>query len=148
MLEYLFSACTWRWTALAPRRCGPSTWSASSPWSAWSRVVLVTLMGQIRLFYAVGRDGLLPEAFARVHPRTHTPHIGTIVTGIVSCVAAGILPLRLLGDIISMGTLLAFGIVCGGVLVLRRPFKAPGGIWVPARWRRCRAWPGSDLSPG
>jgi basic amino acid/polyamine antiporter, APA family len=107
-------------------------------------VLLVTLMGQIRIFYAMGRDGLLPAAFARVHPRTRTPHIGTIVTGAVSCVAAGILPLALLGDIISMGTLLAFGIVCGGVLVLRRtrpdlprPFKAPGGVWVPLAGALC-----------
>jgi APA family basic amino acid/polyamine antiporter len=109
-------------------------------------VLLVTLMGQVRIFYAMGRDGLLPAAFARVHPRTHTPHIGTLVTGIVSCIAAGLLPLGLLGDIISMGTLLAFGIVCGGVLVLRRtrpdlprPFKAPGGLWVPLAGALCCA---------
>ena len=83
-------------------------------------VLLVTLMGQVRVFYAMGRDGLLPAAFARIHPTSRTPHVGTIVTGVVSSVAAGLLPLGLLGDIISMGTLLAFGIVCGGVLVLRR----------------------------
>jgi APA family basic amino acid/polyamine antiporter len=109
-------------------------------------VLLVTLMGQVRIFYAMGRDGLLPAAFARVHPTTRTPHVGTIVTGIVSCIAAGVLPLSLLGDIISMGTLLAFGIVCGGVLVLRRtrpdlprPFKAPGGMWVPLAGALCCA---------
>ncbi len=109
-------------------------------------VLLVTLLGQVRIFYAMGRDGLLPAAFARVHPRTRTPHIGTIVTGLVSCIAAGFLPLDLLGDIISMGTLLAFGIVCGGVLVLRRtrpdlrrPFKAPGGLWVPLAGALCCA---------
>jgi basic amino acid/polyamine antiporter, APA family len=109
-------------------------------------VLLVTLMGQVRIFYAMGRDGLLPAAFARIHPRTGTPYIGTIVTGVVSCVAAGVLPLGLLGDIISMGTLLAFGIVCGGVLVLRRtrpdlrrPFQAPGGIWVPLAGALCCA---------
>ena len=109
-------------------------------------VLLVTLMGQVRIFYAMGRDGLLPRAFARLHPTTRTPHIGTIVTGIVSCLAAGLLPLGLLGDIISMGTLLAFGIVCGAVLVLRRtrpdlrrPFKAPGGIWVPLAGALCCA---------
>jgi APA family basic amino acid/polyamine antiporter len=109
-------------------------------------VLLVTLMGQVRIFYAMGRDGLLPEAFARVHPKTRTPHIGTLVTGVVSCIAAGFLPLALLGDIISMGTLLAFGIVCGGVLVLRRtrpdlrrPFKAPGGLWVPLAGALCCA---------
>ncbi len=109
-------------------------------------VLLVTLMGQVRIFYAMGRDGLLPAAFARIHPGSRTPHIGTIVTGIVSCIAAGILPLGVLGDIISMGTLLAFGIVCGGVLMLRRrrpdlprPFKAPGGIWVPLAGALCCA---------
>jgi basic amino acid/polyamine antiporter, APA family len=109
-------------------------------------VLLVTLMGQVRIFYAMGRDGLLPAAFARVHPRTRTPHVGTIVTGVVSCIAAGVLPLDLLGDIISMGTLLAFGIVCGGVLVLRRtrpdlprPFRAPGGLWVPLLGALCCA---------
>jgi len=109
-------------------------------------VLLVTLMGQVRIFYAMGRDGLLPAAFARVHPRTHTPHIGTIVTGVVSCIAAGLLPLGLLGDIISMGTLLAFGIVCAGVLVLRRTrpdlprtFKVAGGIWIPLAGALCCA---------
>ena len=109
-------------------------------------VLLVTLMGQVRIFYAMGRDGLLPAAFARVHPRTRTPHVGTIVTGVVSCIAAGVLPLDVLGDIISMGTLLAFGIVCGGVLILRRtrpelprPFRAPGGIWVPLAGALCCA---------
>jgi APA family basic amino acid/polyamine antiporter len=109
-------------------------------------VLLVTLMGQVRIFYAMGRDGLLPAAFARVHLRTRTPHVGTIVTGVVSCIAAGVLPLDVLADIISMGTLLAFGIVCGGVLVLRRtrpdlprPFKAPGGIWVPLAGALCCA---------
>ena len=101
-------------------------------------VMLVTLMGQIRIFYAMGRDGLLPSALARVHPRTHTPHVGTLVTGTVCALAAGVLPLSLLNDIISMGTLLAFGIVCGGVLVLRqtrpdlvRPFRAPGYPLLP-----------------
>jgi APA family basic amino acid/polyamine antiporter len=136
---------------LALDRAGPAVL-----WAKWlvtfvavfglASVLLVTLMGQVRIFYAMGRDGLLPAAFARVHPRSRTPHIGTIVTGVVSCVAAGLLPLGLLGDIISMGTLLAFGIVCGGVLVLRRtrpdlvrPFKAPGGLWVPLAGAACCA---------
>jgi APA family basic amino acid/polyamine antiporter len=136
---------------LALDRAGPAVL-----WAKWlvtfvavfglASVLLVTLMGQVRIFYAMGRDGLLPAAFARVHPRSRTPHIGTIVTGVVSCVAAGLLPLGLLGDIISMGTLLAFGIVCGGVLVLRRtrpdlvrPFKAPGGPWVPLAGAVCCA---------
>ncbi len=107
-------------------------------------VLLVTLMGQVRIFYAMGRDRLLPAAFARVHEKTRVPHIGTLVTGVVSMIAAGLLPLNVLGDVISMGTLLAFGIVCGGLLVLRRtrpdlprPFRAPGGIWVPLAGAGC-----------
>ncbi len=101
-------------------------------------VVLVTLLGQVRIFYAMGKDGLLPEVFARVHPVTRTPHIGTIVAGTVAAIAAGLLPLGLLGELISMGTLLAFAIVCGGVLVLRskrpdmvRPFRVPLSPWIP-----------------
>ncbi len=132
--------CTWRWIARAPRVLWAKYLVGFVAVAGLVSVLLVTLMGQVRIFYAMGRDGLLPAAFARVHPRTHTPHIGTLVTGIVSCIAAGLLPLGLLGDIISMGTLLAFGIVCGGVLVLRRtrpdlsrPFQAPGGSWVPLR---------------
>ena len=134
---------------LALDRAGPSVLWAKSLVAfvaivGLASVLLVTLMGQVRIFYAMGRDGLLPAAFARVTPRSHTPHVGTIVTGVVSCVAAGFLPLSLLNDIISMGTLLAFGIVCGGVLVLRRtrpdlrrPFRAPGGIWVPLAGALC-----------
>jgi APA family basic amino acid/polyamine antiporter len=95
-------------------------------------VLLVTLLGQVRIFYAMGRDGLLPPAFARVHPRYHTPHIGSIVTGVGAAVFAGLFPLDLLGDLVSIGTLLAFGVVSIGVLVLRRtmpdahrPFRTP-----------------------
>jgi len=100
--------------------------------------LLVTLLGQIRIFYAMARDGLLPSAFAAVHPRWGTPYVGTLVTGIAAALIAGFFPLRLLGELISIGTLLAFGIVCVGVMVLRRSrpdlprqFRVPAYPWVP-----------------
>ena len=98
-------------------------------------VVLVMLMGQPRIFFAMSRDGLLPPLFGKVHPRYQTPYVATIITGIVAAVIAGTFPIGLLGELVSIGTLLAFVIVCGGILVLRknrpelpRPFRTP---WVP-----------------
>jgi APA family basic amino acid/polyamine antiporter len=100
--------------------------------------LLVTLLGQVRIFYAMARDGLLPPMFAAVDRRSRTPIAGTLVTGVVAALVAGAFPLRLLGELISIGTLLAFAIVCVGVIVLRRrrpdlerPFKAPGYPWTP-----------------
>lgn len=100
-----------------------------------SSVVLVMLMGQPRIFYSMSRDGLLPAVFGKVHPKFRTPYIATIITGLVAAAVAGIFPIGLLGELVSIGTLLAFVIVCGGILVLRhtqpdlhRPFRTP---WVP-----------------
>jgi APA family basic amino acid/polyamine antiporter len=97
-----------------------------------SSVILVMLMGQPRIFFAMSRDGLLPKSFSKVHPKYKTPYIPTIVTGLVAMLVAGLFPIGLLGELVSIGTLLAFVIVCGGVLVLRykrpelhRPFKTP-----------------------
>ena len=101
-------------------------------------VILVTLLGQTRVFYAMSRDGLLPAIFQRTHPRHKTPHLTTIITGIAVAIAAGLFPLNVLSVLVSMGTLLAFAIVCLSVLVLRRtspelerPFRTPGLPWVP-----------------
>ncbi|MBL8267074.1 amino acid permease, partial [Steroidobacter sp.] len=100
--------------------------------------LLVTLLGQVRIFYAMSRDGLLPPMFMSVHPKWRTPHVGTLVTGAAATLIAGAFPLQLLGELISIGTLLAFAIVCFGVIVLRRnrpdlarPFKVPAYPWVP-----------------
>ncbi len=97
-----------------------------------SSVILVMLMGQPRIFYAMSRDGLLPPMFGKVHSRFRTPYISTICTGLVAMLIAGFAPINLLGEMVSIGTLLAFVIVCTGILVLRytrpdleRPFKAP-----------------------
>lgn len=97
-----------------------------------SSVILVMLMGQPRIFYSMSKDGLLPKSFGKVHPKFKTPYITTILTGAVAMLVAGIFPIGLLGELVSIGTLLAFVIVCGGVLVLRykqpninRPFKTP-----------------------
>ncbi|MGH7665333.1 MAG: amino acid permease [Gemmatimonadaceae bacterium] len=98
-------------------------------------VVLVMLMAQPRIFYAMSRDGLLPRKLGTIHPRFHTPYIASIITGLVACVVAGLFPIGLLGQLVSIGTLFAFVIVCAGILVLRyrspelpRPFRTP---WVP-----------------
>ena len=101
-------------------------------------VVLASIIGQVRIFYSMGRDGLLPPALGRIDPRTNTPAFGTVVTGLVAAVTAGFTPLGLLGELISIGTLLAFAMVCTGILILRRiapdqarPFRTPLVPFVP-----------------
>ena len=97
-----------------------------------SSVCLVMLMAQPRIFFSMARDGLLPAVFAKVHPRFQTPYVTQILTGVLACVIAGVLPLALLGQLVNIGTLFAFIIVCVAVIVLRRsrpdlprPFQTP-----------------------
>ena len=96
-------------------------------------VTLVTLYGQTRILFAMGRDRMLPDKFAEVNPRTLTPTFNTIVVGVVVSLIAGFVPSDYLWDTVSIGTLMAFSVVAIGVLVLRRtqpdlerPFKVPG----------------------
>jgi APA family basic amino acid/polyamine antiporter len=101
-------------------------------------VVLVLLLGQSRIFYAMSRDGLIPPVYSRIHPQFRTPWLGTIVTGSIAALLAGVVPLGILGELVSIGTLLAFVIVCVSTLVLRkrepdalRPFRTPV-VWLVA----------------
>jgi APA family basic amino acid/polyamine antiporter len=103
-----------------------------------SSVVLVMLMGQPRIFFSMSRDGLMPKALGKLHPKHRTPYIGTIIVGFIAAALAGLLPVTVLGELVSMGTLLAFTTVCIGVLVLRhtRP-ELPRAFRVPLPWVVC-----------
>jgi APA family basic amino acid/polyamine antiporter len=100
--------------------------------------ILSLLYGQSRILYAMTRDGLLPPFFGSVNPRTRTPVWGTVITGGFAALFGGLFPIKILGELVSMGTLLAFGLICLGVLFLRvsqpqlqRSFKTPL-VWVVA----------------
>lgn len=101
-------------------------------------VIMVMLLGQSRVFYSMSRDGLLGEWAGKVHPKFRTPYLSSIYTGIAVAIAAGALPLQLLGQLVNIGTLLAFVLVCAGVWILRhtrpdleRPFRTPLMPFVP-----------------
>lgn len=94
--------------------------------------MLSLLYGQSRIFYAMGRDGMLPGFFAKVHSKRRTPWVGTLITAAFAALMGGLFPIGLLGEMVSVGTLLAFALICAGVIYLRikepnmhRPFKTP-----------------------
>ncbi|HET6632346.1 MAG TPA: amino acid permease [Rhodanobacteraceae bacterium] len=100
-----------------------------------SSVMLVMMIAQPRIFYSMSKDGLLPKVFAKVHPKYRTPHINTVITGVIAAVLAGFLPIDILAELTNIGTLLAFMTVCIAVPILRRtrpdlprPFRTP---WAP-----------------
>ena len=121
-----------------------------APQSAWPRLVvgfgsvvaqtavlLVFMLGQPRIFFSMARDGLLPPVFARVHPRFGTPHVTTIVTGLVVAVLSSVATIDEMVDLTNIGTLFAFVLVCLGIPILRhrdpdraRPFRVPFGAWL------------------
>jgi APA family basic amino acid/polyamine antiporter len=101
-------------------------------------VLLVMLMSQPRIFFAMSRDRLLPPGASKVHPKFKTPYVTTIITGLVVSLCAALVPIQILGEMTSIGTLFAFMIVCAAVMMLRvqrpeakRPFKVPGGFVIP-----------------
>ncbi len=158
--------------ALAMDRTGVS-------WISWvvkfgalaglTTAILVLLFGQTRVFYAMASDGLLPPIFARLHDRFRTPAISQTLVGVLTAVAAGLLPIDILDEMVSIGTLAAFAIVCAAVIHLRRtqpdlhrPFRAPGIPTLPVlgilscvalmvalpheTWMRLLIWTGIGLA--
>lgn len=137
---------------------------------AHTAVLLVFQMGQPRIFFAMARDGLLPPVFARVHPRFRTPHVTTIVTGLVVGILSSLASIEEMVDLTNIGTLFAFTLVCIGIPILRirdpqrpRPFRVPGGPFAlplfgavsclglayylpPASWWRFFGWLALGLS--
>lgn len=103
-----------------------------------SSTMVVMVMGQPRVFYSMSKDGLLPSWAAKIHPKFQTPHITTAITGVVVALLGGLVPIHMLGELVSIGTLFAFVIVGTGIIILRssnpnlhRPFKVPFSPVVP-----------------
>ena len=97
-----------------------------------SSVILVMMLGQTRIYYAISKDGLLPKFFSKIHSKYKTPHKATVFAGIATALIGGLFPINVLSELVSIGTLMAFTIVCLSVIVLRRtmpnlqrPLKTP-----------------------
>ncbi len=106
--------------------------------SGLTTVILVLLYGQSRIFFQIAKDGLLPRLFSDVHPSLGTPWKSQLMIGIVVAIVAALTPIDILGEMVSIGTLFAFVLVCGAVIYLRksdaeiaRPFRTPGVPVVP-----------------
>ena len=108
---------------------------------AHTAVLLVFQLGQPRILFAMARDGFLPPSFAKVHPKFRTPHVATILTGVLVGLAAAVANIDEMVDLTNIGTLFAFILVCLGIMVLRfkdpsreRPFRVPSWPWLAAFW--------------
>ena len=102
-------------------------------------VLLVLFLSQARIFMAMSRDGLLPQVFGTVHPRFRTPHMATMVTGVVICVTAAFTPIYKLEEMVNIGTLMAFVMVCAAVLGPAASNGLPPNG--PSAARRSGSWP-------
>jgi APA family basic amino acid/polyamine antiporter len=112
-----------------------STWVIWGALFGLTSVIITMIIPQARIWLTMSGDGLMPKIFGAVHPKFRTPHISTLITGLAAATLAGLLPIGLLGELVSIGTLIAFIVVCLGVLVLRysrpdlkRPFRVKG-VW-------------------
>ena len=101
-------------------------------------VILVSLFGQSRILYMMAHDGLLPSMFSHIHPKLQTPYRSQILIGVVVAITAALVPIEVLGELVSIGTLFAFVLVCSAVIYLRRsdpatkrPFRVPAVPWIP-----------------
>jgi len=113
-------------------------WVTIGALAGLTSVILVMMLAQARIFLAMARHGLLWQFFGKVHPKFRTPHIATLITGLFAATVGGLVPVDILGELVSIGTLFAFIVVCIGVLVLRktrpdlpRPFRDKG-VWFVA----------------
>jgi APA family basic amino acid/polyamine antiporter len=128
-LAYAFSSIGMNWTAgIIAAGAVLATTSALVPYQA----------GQPRIFFAMGRDGLLPKWAAKVHPKYRTPHVTTLLTGVIVAICSSVANINELVELTNIGTLFAFAIVAAGILILRhrepdrpRPFRTPLVPWVP-----------------
>ncbi|HWX19742.1 MAG TPA: amino acid permease [Candidatus Binatia bacterium] len=142
-LAYVFSSLGMNWTAsIIALGAVIATTSALVPYQA----------GQPRIFFAMGRDGLLPAWAAKVHPRFRTPHVTTIITGIVVAVCSSVANINELVELTNIGTLFAFVLVAAGIIILRykeperpRPFRTPFVPWVPLGAIACCGYLMSEL---